>query len=103
MKKTLSLFLMIVFMFALWGCEHQHKYSERVVDPTCEEKGYTSYNLAYKSSMPLTTLTHMLDGSSTNPSLYNIIKICDGLDMTLAEFFDTEEFENAIIESRDEK
>ena len=43
MKKTLSLFFMIVFMFALWGCEHQHKYSERVVDPTCEEKGYTEF------------------------------------------------------------
>ena len=43
MKKTLSLFLMIVFMFAFWGCEHQHKYSERVVDPTCEDKGYTEF------------------------------------------------------------
>ncbi len=83
--------------------EKVHEVFKARVNQVCEEKGYTSYNLAYKSSMPLTTLTHMLDGSSTNPSLYNIIKICDGLDMTLAEFFDTEEFENAIIESRDEK
>ena len=83
--------------------EKLHKVFMDRVNQMCEEKSYSLYNLAYKSSVPMTTLTHMLDGSSTNPSLYNIVKICDGLDMTLAEFFDTEEFENALIESRDEK
>ena len=83
--------------------EKMHKVFMARVNEVCEEKGYTPYVLSYKSSVPLTTLIHMLDGSSTNPSLYNIVKICDGLDMTLAEFFDTEEFENALIESRDEK
>ena len=83
--------------------EKIHQVFKNRVEELCEEKGYSSYNLAYKASLPLTTLTHMLDGNSTNPNLYNIIKICDGLDMTLAEFFNTKEFENAIIESRDEK
>ena len=69
----------------------------------CEEKGYSTYKLSYKSSVSMTTLLHMLDGDSMNPGLYNIVKICDGLDVTLAEFFDTKEFEEAIIESRDEK
>ena len=83
--------------------EKIHKIFRNRVSELCAKKGYTPYALAFKSSVPLSSLIHMLDGGSTNPNLYNIIKICDGLDMTLAEFFDTEEFENAVIESRDEK
>lgn len=83
--------------------EKIHKIFRNRVSELCAEKGYTPYALAYKASVPLSTLIHMLDRSSTNPSLYNIIKICDGLDVTLAEFFDTDEFEIAVIESRDDK
>lgn len=80
-----------------------HKIFRNRVNELCAKKGYTPYALAYRASVPLSTLIHILDESSTNPNLYNIIKLCDGLDMTLAEFFNTEEFENAVIESRDEK
>lgn len=83
--------------------EKIHKVFQKRIRALCAQKGYTPYVLAYRSLVPLSTLIHMLDASSTNPNLYNIIKLCDGLDMTLAEFFDTEEFHNLIIESRDEK
>lgn len=83
--------------------ERIHKIFRNRVSELCAERGCTPYALAYMSSVPLTTLIHMLDGGSTTPTLYNIIKICDGLDMTLTEFFDTEEFETAVIEFRDEK
>ena len=83
--------------------ERIHKIFRSRVSELCVERGYTPYALAYMSSVPLSTLVHILDGGSTNPTLYNIIKICGGLDMTLAEFFDTEEFETAVIEFRDEK
>ena len=83
--------------------ENIHKVFRKRVNELCMKKGYTPYALAYRASVPLSTLLHMLDESGTNPSLYNIIKICDGLDITLANFFDTEEFEVAVIESRDEK
>lgn len=73
------------------------------IDQLCKVKGYTYYNLAYKSSVPITTLLHVMNGESANPGLYTIVKICDGLDMTLMEFFNTKEFEDAIAESRDEK
>ena len=73
------------------------------IDQLCRQKGLTYYTLSYKASIPMTTLTHILNGSSNNPGIYTIIKICDGLGMTLKEFFDTKEFEDAIAESRDEK
>lgn len=73
------------------------------VEKLCQAKGYSSYTLAYKAAMPETTLRHIITGSSNNPSMYNIMKICDGLDMTLAEFFNTKEFEDVMVESRDEK
>lgn len=69
----------------------------------CQAKGYSSYELAFKAAMPETTLRHIITGTSNNPSIYNIMKICDALEMTLSEFFDTKEFEEVIVESRDEK
>ena len=83
--------------------EKLHSVLINRIDELCIEKGYTLYVLAYKAAMPLTTLTNIMNGKSVNPSFYNIVKICDAFDMTLAEFFGTEEFVEAMIESRDEK
>lgn len=73
------------------------------IDQLCREKGLTYYTLSYKSSIPMTTLTHIINGSSNNPGIYTIVKICDGFGVTLKEFFDTKAFEDAIAESRDGK
>lgn len=83
--------------------ENFHRVFQDRVNELCEERGYTKYVLSSNSSVPMSTLMHLLDGSSTNPSLYNIVKICEGLDVTLAEFFDTEEFELVVIESGNEE
>ena len=40
----------------------------------------------------MTTLMHIIDGSTKNPGLFTIVKICNGLNMTVKEFFDAEEF-----------
>lgn len=52
--------------------------------------------------MTLTTLMHIIDGTSKNPGVFTIAKICDGFGMTLQEFFDTKAFEEGIIELRNE-
>ena len=62
----------------------------------CKEKGLTYYGLSYKSTIPLTTLIHITDGSTKNPGIITIMKICDGLGITLKEFFDTSEFDEAM-------
>ena len=64
------------------------------IDELCKEKDYTYYMLSYKSSVPMTTLMHIMKGESKNPGIFTILKICDGLDVTLQEFFGTKEFED---------
>lgn len=58
----------------------------------------TYYTLSYKSTLPMTTLMHIADGTTKNPGAYTIMKICDGLGITLKEFFDTKEFEDVLKE-----
>lgn len=60
----------------------------------CEKKGLTYYRLAYRSAVPLTTLLHIIDCSTKNPGTFTLIKICNGLGISMAEFFDVEEFKN---------
>jgi len=64
------------------------------IDELCKEKDYTYYVLSYKSSVPMTTLMHIMKGESKNPGIFTILKICDGLDVTIQEFFGTKEFED---------
>lgn len=72
------------------------------IQQLCKEKNISYYTLAYKSSIPMSTLINIIEGTSKNPGIFTIMKICDGLEVTMKEFFDTKEFENAIEELRDE-
>ncbi|MBQ9091075.1 MAG: helix-turn-helix transcriptional regulator [Anaerotignum sp.] len=58
----------------------------------CEERNLTINKLATICAIPPTSLKNILYGKSNNPKILTIKMICDGLDMTLAEFFDTPEF-----------
>lgn len=72
--------------------DEQKRLARRIND-LCKQKGISYYVLSYKSAVPLTTLIHIVDGSTKNPGIYTIFKLCDGLGITLKEFFDSEEFD----------
>ncbi len=61
----------------------------------CEENGLTINKLANLSAIPPSSLKSILYGNSKNPTILTIKMICDGVGITLAEFFDTPEF-NAL-------
>ena len=61
----------------------------------CEERKITINHLATVSALPPSSVKNILYGKSQNPKLLTIKMICDGLDITLAAFFDTAEF-NAL-------
>lgn len=65
------------------------------IEQLCKEQGVSYYSLSYRSTIPLTTLLHIMDGTSRNPGIFTIMKICDGLGISMKEFFDTKEFEEA--------
>lgn len=53
----------------------------------CRERNLTINALAMISGMPPTTLKNILSGVSKNPGIVTLKILCDGLDMTLEEFF----------------
>jgi len=75
--------------------KHMKKYQKVLknrIDELCREQKLTYYTLSYKASIPLSTLMHIMNGESKNPGLITIIKLCDGLGISLRDFFDTEDF-----------
>ena len=48
--------------------------------------------LARSAGMPPTTVKNILNGASKNQGIVTIKMLCDGLDISLIEFFDTEDF-----------
>lgn len=78
--------------------KNYQKILKNRIDELCREKNYTYYTLSYKASIPLSTLMHIMNGDSKNPGVITIIKICDGLEISLKEFFDTEDFVSMLKE-----
>ena len=58
----------------------------------CEEYHITVNKLCTICGITQSTLNNIINEKSQNPTVSTIKKICDGLDITLCEFFDTEEF-----------
>lgn len=64
---------------------------KRIYD-LCKERGITPNALSYMSGISQSTIKSILNGESKNPGIVTLKKICDGLDITIIEFFDTEEY-----------
>ena len=59
----------------------------------CKERGITPNKLSTISAVPQATLKSILGGESLNPGVVTLKKLCDGLEITLGEFFSTPEFD----------
>ena len=59
----------------------------------CAERNITINKLATLSALPPSSVKNILYGKSKDPKLLTLKKICDGLDITLGEFFSTDEFD----------
>ena len=59
----------------------------------CQERNIKINELAYRSGITPSTAYSMIDPSRRDVSIVTIKKFCDGLDVTLGEFFSTEEFD----------
>lgn len=58
----------------------------------CAEKHLPIHKLAMDSAVPPSTIKNILYGKSKNPGIVTIKMLCDGMGISLLEFFDTEEF-----------
>ena len=59
----------------------------------CEERNMAINALATVSGVSPSTIYSMLNEKSQNPGICSIKKICDGLDITIREFFDSDLFD----------
>ena len=59
----------------------------------CGERNISINRLATLSALPPSSIKNILYGKSQNPKLAAIKMICDGLEITLGEFFATPEFD----------
>ena len=59
----------------------------------CRERGIRFNELATLSGVTPSTVYSMMDPARRDISIMTIKKLCDGLDITLGEFFSTREFD----------
>ena len=59
----------------------------------CGERNISVNKLASISALPPSSVKNILYGKSRNPKLLTIKLLCDGLGITLGEFFSTPEFD----------
>lgn len=67
--------------------------AQRVIE-LCQKNNLTINGLANISAVPPSTVKNIIYGVSKNPGVVTIKMLCDGLEISLEEFFDSELFEN---------
>lgn len=60
----------------------------------CKSKGITLNKLCTISAVPQSTVSDVVNGATKSMKLVTLKKLCDGLDMSIAEFFNTDVFWN---------
>lgn len=57
------------------------------------EKRYTMHKLAYISGVPYSTLSSFLTGRCSTMTVYTLFNLCNGLEISLKDFFDDPMFD----------
>ncbi len=65
--------------------ERKNVIGEKLME-ACTEKGWSFYVLAGASGVPLTTILHIMDGSTKNPGVYTLMRICKALEIPVSDF-----------------
>lgn len=67
--------------------------SKRILE-LCTKRNITVNKLSTVSGVTQSTVNDIVNLKSKNVGVVTIKKLCDGLDITITEFFDTEYFKN---------
>ena len=73
---------------------------EKRIIELCNKKGIAINALANVSGVSPSTVYSILNEKSQNPGICSIKKICDGLDISVREFFDSDLFDDLEQEVR---
>lgn len=67
--------------------------AQRIIE-LCKDQDIAVNALANLSGVSPSTVYSMLNHKSLNPGVVSLQKLCDGLNISLREFFDSELFDN---------
>ncbi len=67
--------------------------AQRILE-LCKDKGLAVNALANLAGVTPSTVYSMLNQKSSNPGIVTIQKLCDGMGITLHDFFDSPLFDN---------
>ena len=73
--------------------ELNHAIREKI-NKILVENNITINKLASISCLTQSTVDSLVNGKSKNPKLLTIVRICDGLNISLKDFFDDELFDD---------
>lgn len=66
----------------------------------CNQRGITINKLCTISGVTQSTINNIVSGRNNSATVSTIQKVCDGLNMTITEFFDSEYFRDLEPEVR---
>ena len=67
--------------------------AKRILD-LCRERNITINKLSTICGITQSTLNNIVNRNNNSPTVSTIKKICDGLEITIVDFFNTEDFLN---------
>ena len=68
------------------------------IDEYIYARGITLYKLAKDAGLPIATLQNLYRGHTKSPTLAVVYKICNGLQISIFEFLNSELFSESILE-----
>lgn len=71
---------------------YTQKATAKRIQQLCAEHGYNINSLARAAGVPPTTVKNIVHGTSRNPGIVTIKRLCDGLGISLYNFFDCDDF-----------
>ena len=71
----------------------QQAVAQRILQ-LCANQNLSIHALARLSAVPPSTLKNIISGVSQNPGIVTIKLLCDGLDITITDFFQSDLFLN---------
>lgn len=69
-----------------------YEFTVKRIYELCKERQITPNALSYLSGISQSTIKSILNGESKNPGIVTLKKICDGLNISVVQFFDMPEY-----------
>ena len=70
-----------------------HRLIVNRIQGLCDEKGISINKMAKICGVKQSSIDNILRGTSMSPQVNTILKICNGMGLTLGEFFGTADFD----------